>query len=55
MKKKHKIENFCPLAEHYTKCPRWRKTCDAINCEAQFTWQEIEAIKRARNEANHKR
>lgn len=27
-------ENFCPLAEHYTKCPLFRKKCDAINCNA---------------------
>lgn len=29
-----KPENFCPLAEHYTKCPLFGKQCDAINCRA---------------------
>lgn len=26
--------NFCPLADHYSKCPLFKKSCDAINCEA---------------------
>lgn len=29
-----KTRNYCPLAEHYTECPLFRKKCDAINCEA---------------------
>jgi hypothetical protein len=38
-----KTENFCMEADHYTKCPRFLKDCDAINCEAKYTWQEVEA------------
>ena len=26
----------CPLAEPYYNCPRFRKSCDAINCEASI-------------------
>lgn len=26
--------NACPLARHYTECPRFKKECDGINCEA---------------------
>ena len=34
-------ENFCPLADHYTKCPQFRKNCDAINCEGNKIVREI--------------
>jgi hypothetical protein len=33
----------CMEADHYEDCPRFRKGCDAINCEAKYTWQEVEA------------
>jgi hypothetical protein len=26
-------QNSCLEADHYTKCPRFRKDCDAINCQ----------------------
>lgn len=36
--------NYCMEADHYTKCPRFRKDCDGISCESNgYTWQEIEA------------
>lgn len=43
-----KYENFCMEAEHYTKCPRFKVDCDAINCSALYTWQEVEARKKPR-------
>ena len=33
----------CPEAAHYGDCPKFRKTCDGINCWSKYTWQEQEA------------
>jgi hypothetical protein len=52
MKQLKTYENFCMEADHYTKCPRFKKDCDAINCAAKYTWQEVEAIKRVREKAS---
>lgn len=47
-KEEPKRDLSCPEADHYSKCPKFTKTCDGINCWSQYTWQEREAIGRAR-------
>ncbi len=42
-----KARNFCPLADHYTRCPQFRKACDAINCEGN---KIVRAILKQREE-----
>lgn len=35
----------CPESPYYGDCPKFRKSCDGINCWSKYTWQQQELHK----------
>jgi hypothetical protein len=48
-------DHSCPEALYYGDCPKFkRRACDAINCWANYSWQERQLIERTRRESKEK-